>query len=136
MNVLGMFAKYPEAGRVKTRLAEKLGAEGATGIYRAFLNDLTRRLCECAVHRVLCYPPAQDASRQYFETLGGRDFELWSQPEGDLGRRMLSFFSDYLHAGNRVVLIGSDNDGTDFNIVCCLANPQQNSRFLFRCQKF
>src|SRR5438128_1803015 len=37
-------AKYPAAGRVKTRLAAVLGAERAAQLYRAFVLDLAERL--------------------------------------------------------------------------------------------
>ncbi len=33
-NLYGLLAKYPEAGKVKTRLASDIGAEGAAEIYR------------------------------------------------------------------------------------------------------
>jgi len=108
MHVLGMFARYPEPGRVKTRLAERLGAHAAADIYRAFLGDLARRLRHCADRRVLCYTPADALARQYFAALGAGDFELWSQPDGELGQRMFAFFTEYLQAEARVVLIGSD----------------------------
>ena len=108
MQVLGMFARYPEPGRVKTRLAERLGAHAAADIYRAFLADLARRLRQCADRRVLCYTPADARAGEYFRSLGAGDFELWSQPDGELGQRMLAFFTDFSQAGNRVILIGSD----------------------------
>ncbi|MEK6712515.1 MAG: hypothetical protein AABZ64_18255, partial [Nitrospinota bacterium] len=37
-----LFARPPRPGRVKTRLAPALGAEGAAGLYRAFLLDAAR----------------------------------------------------------------------------------------------
>jgi hypothetical protein len=37
-------AKHPEPGRVKTRLAARIGAERATRLYRAFIEDLRDRL--------------------------------------------------------------------------------------------
>ena len=37
-------AKHPEPGRVKTRLAARLGAERACALYRAFVLDLADRL--------------------------------------------------------------------------------------------
>ena len=117
MDILGMFAKFPENGCVKTRLAEKLGADGATAIYRAFLRDLTRRLRLSAGRRVLCYTPDQERSRSYFAALAGQDFELWSQPAGDLGRRMLSFFTTFLDSGDRVILMGSDSPTLPISIV-------------------
>ncbi len=37
-------ARYPEPGRVKTRLARVLGAAAAADLYRAFVLDLADRL--------------------------------------------------------------------------------------------
>jgi rSAM/selenodomain-associated transferase 1 len=39
-----LFAKEPEAGRVKTRLARTIGAEAAAALYEAFLRDLSGAL--------------------------------------------------------------------------------------------
>ena len=39
-----VLAKYPTAGRVKTRLAAHVGDEAAADLYQAFVRDLARRL--------------------------------------------------------------------------------------------
>jgi uncharacterized protein len=58
----------------------------------------------------LCYAPATAEARAYFASIGRTDFELWPQPEVDLGTRMMRFFAEHLtHADDRVVLIGSDS---------------------------
>ena len=45
MNLLGMFARRPELGRTKTRLAKSIGNEATVTVYAAFVEDLIRR-CE------------------------------------------------------------------------------------------
>lgn len=39
MNNLIVFAKYPEAGKVKTRLGSKIGMDKAAKLYHHFLLD-------------------------------------------------------------------------------------------------
>lgn len=110
MTTLGMFVKLPVVGRVKTRLAESLGPDRATAVYAAFVRDLVGRSRRLANRRVMCFTPATGDAREFFARLSGDDYELWPQPETDLGRRMASFFCDHLREpDDRVVLIGSDS---------------------------
>ena len=103
----GMFVKFPEPGRVKTRLAAAIGAELAAEMYSAFLSDLIPRFRDIAARRILAYAPDDQRSREFFERLSGGSFELWAQPEGSLGDRMRSFFEAF--GPEPVVLVGSDS---------------------------
>jgi len=108
MNKLGIFVKQPTAGRVKTRLARDIGAENAAALYEAFIKDVTQRFAATADQRSLCYAPAE--ATPYFEQLAGADYQLWQQPEGDLGARLHGFFAENLVAAqDLVVVIGSDS---------------------------
>jgi uncharacterized protein len=110
MTTLGVFVKHPIPGRVKTRLAVELGEVRAAAAYAAFIADLAERFRDTAERRVLCHAPATDEARTYFAAVGGVDYQLWPQPEADLGARMARFFDEHLtDAGDRVVLIGSDS---------------------------
>jgi rSAM/selenodomain-associated transferase 1 len=107
-SVLGVFAKRPGPGQVKTRLAAETSPAWAAGVAAAFLLDVVRRLSSVAVRRVLAYTPA-DAEPYFAEISQGR-FELAVQADGDLGRRMATFFAGQLDAGaRRVVLLGTDS---------------------------
>ncbi len=109
MNTLGIFVKNPQAGQVKTRLGRTLGGEAAAEVYAAFVDDLLDRMRSVADHRILAYAPQSPEAREFFLDLAGEDFELWSQPEGDLGVRMQAFFdASFVGGAERVVLIGSD----------------------------
>jgi uncharacterized protein len=110
MNVLGLFAKHPQPGLVKTRLAADVGAEAAAEIYAAFVADLLDRLRTVGDRRVVGYAPAGSEARDDFRTRCGGDFELWPQPEGNLGDRIAAFFEyAFASGGKRVVLVGSDS---------------------------
>ncbi len=90
MNTIGLFGKYPCPGRVKTRLATELGPEPAAQLYAAFMDDLTFRFRATGDRRVFGYSPG-DAER-YFSQYEKFGYELWPQPEGELGWKIVSFF--------------------------------------------
>jgi rSAM/selenodomain-associated transferase 1 len=104
--VLGLFAKWPAAGAVKTRL----GGDPAWGarVARAFLADTLARLAHIPARRLLAFAPAGAAAD--FAALAAGAFDLVPQGEGDLGRRMGRFVRDRLAEGARaVVLVGADS---------------------------
>jgi rSAM/selenodomain-associated transferase 1 len=106
--VLGVFARAPIAGQVKSRLAAALGPERACALYRAFLDDTlaaaaaAARMQGAQLELVVAGPLDHPAIREGAAHHGA---VLVAQPEGDLGVRMTAFF-----AGRRVptCLIGSD----------------------------
>jgi rSAM/selenodomain-associated transferase 1 len=106
--VLGLFAKLPRPGAVKTRLAAETSPEFAAEMARAFLLDTIERVENVNARRVLAYSPS-DAEPAFAEMAAGR-FELVPQSEGDLGTRMACFFADRLAEGaDAVVLLGTDS---------------------------
>ncbi len=108
MDRLGLFAKYWEPGRVKTRLAATIGNLAASRVYRAFVTSLVIRFRKVADERIFVFSP-MDRQREFAKTIL-TDWHLVPQSSGDLGARMKHFFSDSLRrADDRVVLIGSDS---------------------------
>src|SRR5262249_60410310 len=81
--VLGLFAKWPRPGAVKTRLAAALGPDVSARIARAFLLDTVVRLGQVPTRRVLAFAPPE--SREAFTELIQGRFELTPQQDGDLG---------------------------------------------------
>jgi rSAM/selenodomain-associated transferase 1 len=105
---LGLFAKWPRPGVVKTRLAAATSAPWAADVAQAFLRDAVRRLTKVDARRVLVYSPA-DAGKDFAE-LVQEDFELLPQVHGDLGERLFAFLSHTLGEGaERVVVVGTDS---------------------------
>ena len=99
-------ARYPEPGRVKTRLASAIGVDGAAMLYRAFLEDLGARFARDS-RWVLhwAFSPAGSAFAADFAA----DSRSFPQVEGDLGARMSAAIDRVLRCGaRRAVLIGSD----------------------------
>ena len=108
MNILGLFAKYWEPGRAKTRLAATIGDVSAAEVHRQFLLSMVDRMQEVADRRFLVFTPA--TRRAPFEQLLTAAWELAPQVDGNLGRRMESFIEQRFQDGaDRVVLLGCDS---------------------------
>lgn len=110
-----LFAKPPLAGRVKTRLAQSLGREGAARLYACFLRDAAetaRALMEArpGVSLVCEWALEQGESLDDFpltDWLPGA-FLHRAQTGADLGMRMATALGRCLAFGRRAVLIGTD----------------------------
>jgi len=102
--VIILFAKAPVPGRVKTRLAERLGAVAAAELHTAFVTDMLDLLGALA--------GAAD-----IELHTDIETEAWPaagipralQRDGDLGERMYVAMERALAAGRpKVMIVGSD----------------------------
>jgi rSAM/selenodomain-associated transferase 1 len=108
MRVLGLFAKWPQPGQVKTRLAAATSAAWAARVTAAFLHDTIDRLFRVDVDRVLVFDPPDAAP--LFADLGRDRFTLVPQEPGDLGQRMSGFIdSQFRRGATAVVLAGIDS---------------------------
>ena len=105
--LLAMFAKLWTPGQVKTRLAAALGPERAAAIQRLFVETLADRFGQAADDRLIVFTPP--AAEQAFREVANDHWRLSPQADGDLGRRMRTFFEEALRQFDRVVLIGSDS---------------------------
>lgn len=103
--LLIIFVKNPELGRVKTRLAATVGDHAALDIYMRLL-ERTKQITR---------PLPFDKTVFYDRILAKED--LWKaqgfakdvQPEGDLGQRMsIAFQSSFEKGYKRICIIGSD----------------------------
>src|SRR5262249_38779430 len=108
MRVLGLYAKRPDAGRVKTRLAAETSPGWAAAVADAFLRDTADRLAASADRRFLVHDPP--AATPLFAELAGGRYDLEPQGPGDLGRRLAAFTARRFEAGAAaVVLVGADS---------------------------
>lgn len=116
MQQLGVFAKYWEPGKVKTRLAAATGEQQASRIYRAFVETLVARLSDLAQRRVLVFAPIERADN--FAKMAKPGWAIEPQANGDLGARMKSYFDSAFSQGARsVVLLGSDSPDIPRNFI-------------------
>jgi rSAM/selenodomain-associated transferase 1 len=102
-----VFVKYPEPGRVKTRLAATLGPGRAAEIYRQLVSEVFARLPEDA-EVIACFDPAERRA-ECEKWLAGRASHFVPQANGDLGVRLVSAFAEAFAQGfARVAAVGTD----------------------------
>ncbi len=109
---LAVMARVPTVGRVKSRLAESLGAHAATETYSALLRDTILQAGsvgdEVALYLAL-ESEQDDLTPADLPPLGDRWRIIAQRGEG-LGTRLSAVFSDLFAAGHGVVaLVGSDS---------------------------
>jgi len=107
-NLFGIFVKYPEPGKVKTRLAKDVGKEKAAAVYRHLVE---KAVCQTKPARkdfdrvIFCDPPDRLAA-----------FESWfpgehiiGQRGSDIGERMDNALRELLGRGaKKAVITGAD----------------------------
>ncbi len=104
-NLLIIFYKNPELGKVKTRLAASLGKEKALAIYLKLANH-TRLISEnILADRVVYYSNVIEQEDAWTSSI----FKKEVQKGEDLGERMLHAFKESFQKGyEQVCIIGTD----------------------------
>jgi len=103
-----MFARYPERGKVKTRLIPYWGEDRIVRLYHAFIEDLLERLSKGNYRFRVAYDPIN--RKDDFIRTFGKPFYYLPQTGDDLGKKMRNAFNRCFSDGFRsVVLIGSDS---------------------------
>ena len=104
--VLIVFAREPEAGTAKTRLAPYLLPGARVAFYTAMLRDLAdvARATECD-ERILFWSSSAQPHRLEAIFDG---FAFSGQSEGSLGDRMANAFSFSFERADAAILVGSD----------------------------
>lgn len=103
--VIGIFAKEPRPGEVKTRLSPPLSPAQAAALYRVCLEETVARLGAVPFGLVLVHDGDGAFFRRVFPGVA-----LLPQGEGDLGARMERTLARLLRDGHEAaVLVGSDS---------------------------
>ncbi|HKB37442.1 MAG TPA: TIGR04282 family arsenosugar biosynthesis glycosyltransferase [Gemmataceae bacterium] len=106
--MLGIFAKWPAPGQVKTRLAAVASDGWDARVATAFLADTLDRLAQIDARRLLAFAPTEEEV-SFAELARGR-YELIPQGPGDLGERLARFVAASLGEGAAaVVVVGTDS---------------------------
>jgi len=96
-------AKYPEKGKVKTRLAKTIGEENALKVYKNLLG-YTLREANCALWESHIH-----WAGKAIEGVNTHQFKERQQLDGELGEKMEhAFKSEFKEGAERVVMIGAD----------------------------
>jgi rSAM/selenodomain-associated transferase 1 len=104
-----LFARVPRDGRVKTRLAPALGAEGAARLYRAFLEDASRAYGRPCPWSPVLYAD-EDPRGSALPRLFGAPWRLERQSDGDLGTRLrVAFEGEFRRGAPAAAAVGSDH---------------------------
>jgi hypothetical protein len=116
--ILAVFARAPELGRVKTRLCPPLTADEAVRLHRALVEDTLDHLGKLErkdLSRVLLL------SRPLLQATDldvPRGWTVGIQSPGDLGAKLSSFFyGAFRREAQRVVVLGSDSPTLPLEIV-------------------
>ncbi|MDC0048109.1 TIGR04282 family arsenosugar biosynthesis glycosyltransferase [Verrucomicrobia bacterium] len=120
-DLLLVFLKWPEPGRVKTRLANDIGAEKAAEIYKILVQRVIQQISPIYSQlEGVCwvFDPIEkeyeikDWITKELNNLGFTDLKrhiFWSQSDGDLGDRLQSAFEKALFLDyDRIIAIGTD----------------------------
>lgn len=105
-----LFVKWPEPGKVKTRIAATAGVERAAEIYRMLVAAVCARLPR-EVPVIVCFDPAEKGVevRDWLGSILPQAVDWMAQVPGDLGARLAAGFAGAFAAGwEQVAVIGSD----------------------------
>ncbi|MDB5104675.1 MAG: hypothetical protein JWP91_2364 [Fibrobacteres bacterium] len=106
-NEVLIFAKRPERGRCKTRLARGMGEENALIVYEALLQHTVKIARETPYRKVLMVDPPE-ATAEAAQWAPGMDAYL-PQASGDLGARMShAVDAGFARGAKKIVLLGCD----------------------------
>lgn len=111
MKILLVFIKYPEPGRVKTRLARSVGDAAAADLYRRMAERTVREAHRVrAIQMCVMYdPPGREVDIRGWLGAGIR---YRPQRGTGLGERLAAAFNaSFAEGADRVVAIGSDCPG-------------------------
>ncbi len=105
-----LFTRYPRAGRTKTRLIPKLGAEGAAQVQREMTEHVLARVWPLTRQRsVNLEVRFEDGSQAEMRRWLGSGIRFVPQGNGDLGVRMHRAMKQAFDSGaERVIIIGAD----------------------------
>lgn len=107
-NGLIIFAKFPEEGKVKTRLAEGIGKKKATQFYKLCAENLFDQATNISfTHTFLFFDPT--STKEKMKEWIKFDFEYHPQNNSDLGTRMAEAFKALFDKGvKKAVIVGTD----------------------------
>jgi hypothetical protein len=118
-NVLLYFVKYPEPGRVKTRLAQAVGDAEAARLYREVvesnLSELGTLPPESVSLVVTFDPPEREKEVRAWLS---NDHLYFPQKKGELGERLgWAFEALFGHGAKKVLAVGSDTIGLRASLI-------------------
>jgi rSAM/selenodomain-associated transferase 1 len=115
-----LFARVPELGRVKTRLAAAIGEERALAVYEAMLHDVLESIGGSTeeIELEVVWAPTEIANGDTLVRAFG-DRVLAMQTGATLGDRLSMAFSErfFFHRTMKIVAIGVDDPSLGRNLI-------------------
>jgi len=108
-----VFVKNPIPGKVKTRIAEKVGEKKALEIYLKMLNHLNQWVSPLPLKKWIYFSDYIDGDGIWSSS----EFEFGLQKGKDLGIKMYSTLFEVLTISKKAILIGSDIAGLNPRIL-------------------
>ena len=105
---IAIFARLPQPGKVKTRLARSIGNIPAARAYRQMAEQTVRRVSQARLAPVTLYGTPHHCSALFRRWRRDYGVALRRQPAGELGRRMHHVLGQCLRTHQAVVVIGTD----------------------------
>ena len=100
-----VFAKNPELGKCKTRLAASIGDENALAVYKALIQYTAQVLSKLKEDCVVFYSEGIQTNDLWEDA----NFQKQVQSQGHLGKKMQAAFEWGFHKGyKQVCIVGSD----------------------------
>ncbi|MGO3689226.1 MAG: TIGR04282 family arsenosugar biosynthesis glycosyltransferase [Psychroflexus halocasei] len=113
-NILLIFARHPELGKCKTRLAKSVGDHAALEVYKYLLKNTAEITQKINVERQVWYADQIHQNDIWCDDL----FKKREQIQGDLGQKMKAAFETAFDEGaQKVVIVGTDIQDLDENII-------------------
>ena len=107
-NCIILFVKYPQPGKVKTRLSKDIGPDKAAVLYTCFINDILASLSNINADIHIYYNPPNTYKK--FKAWMGTAYSYSAQRGNNLGERMNNaFFESFKKGYSKTVIIGSDS---------------------------
>lgn len=111
---LAIMVRYPEKGKIKTRLARSIGNDATLHLYQAFLCDLAQRFAGWTYDLHWAYTPTEHDFAAFVATLVPEYAErmsVFAQQGPDLGTRLYQVFHHTLQICQfrQTIVIGSDS---------------------------
>ena len=104
-NLVIVFAKNPELGKCKTRLAKSIGDEKTLEIYKELLKHTAQTIGNVNASRVVFYSEEIQTQDFWDDTL----FQKQVQSEGHLGKKMQDAFEwGFAQGYSKICIVGSD----------------------------
>lgn len=107
--VLIVFLKYPEPGRVKTRLARDIGRRNASLIYSEIAQSVIGKVSKSNEYKTIIFFDPPEKEEEVRRWLKNTNLTLLPQEGNLLGERMLNAFERAFSLGaTSTVIIGTD----------------------------